>query len=218
MIPLGLDTQVFKPLDQTFSRKALNLPENKKIVCMGAVKSTTDVRKGFDYLARAARTLANEGWGDRLLLLVFGASDTSPAIDLGLETRIVGTVYDDFSLALIYSAADVFVAPSIEEAFGQTVLEAMGCGTPCVAFNVGGIPDMVEHGRNGYLAPARDGQALAGGIYWILQDDQRRAHLGFNARTKVEEEFTSRVYAQRYFDLYAEIMESSDKAMLRPKN
>lgn len=210
MIPYGLDTKIFSPLNRGFSRQALNLPQDKKIICMGAMKSTTDPRKGFAHLARAARMLASRGWGERALLLVFGADDTSELTDFGLETRLMGMLHDDYSLALIYSAADVFVAPSIEEAFGLTVLEALACGTPCVGFDVGGIPDMIEHGRTGYLVPTISGEELAEGIAWVLQDHGRLADLSVNARTKVEREFASRLYAQRYLDLYAQILGSND--------
>lgn len=207
LIPYGLDTTLYKPLDQALARNALNLPADKQIILMGALDSTTNPRKGFAYLAQATRILASRGWGSRAQLVVFGAKETSRVPDCGLKTRFVGTLHDDFSLALVYSAADVFVAPSLEEAFGLTILEAMACGTPCVGFDVGGISDMIENRRTGCLAPALNAQGLADGIAWVLQDEANRVQLGENARNKVEIEFTSQLCAKRYLSLYREILE-----------
>lgn len=206
LIPYGLDETLYKPLDRVLARRALNLPEEEKIIVMGAMNSTTDKRKGMDHLVTAARAPAGRGWGTKTRLVVFGATDTPAVTDFGLDTRLMGMIHDDYSLALICSAADVFVAPSTEEAFGLTVLEAMACGTPCVGFDVGGIPDMIEDRQTGFLVRSVNGEALAEGIAWILQDEDRRKTLCRNAGGLVESKFTSRLYAQRYLNLYEEIL------------
>ncbi|MBI5571859.1 MAG: glycosyltransferase family 4 protein [Desulfomonile tiedjei] len=206
MIPYGLDVDLYKPVSREFARHVLNLPQNKKIALMGAMNSTTDPRKGASYLAEAARWLSTQGSQRDTQLVLFGVSDTSVVSDWGLETRVVGLLHDDYSLVLLYSAADVFVAPSTEEAFGQTLIEAMACGTPCVAFDVGGIPDIIEDRRTGYLARPMAGEDLAKGISWVLEDDERRQDLSAEARRRVQSEYSMQVYARRYLALYEEIL------------
>jgi glycosyltransferase involved in cell wall biosynthesis len=96
---------------------------------------------------------------------------------------------DDTALSLVYSAADVFVAPSLQKNHANTMMESLSCGTPVVAFNIGGMSDMIEHQRNGYLAQSCDPDALARGIEWVLSDENRWKNLSFNAREKVLNSF-----------------------------
>ena len=110
-------------------------------------------------------------------------------------------------MALVYAAADVFVAPSLEDNLPNTVLESLSCGTPVVAFNIGGMPDMVRHEENGYLSPGFDTADLANGLLWVLKDEQRWRRLSDEARSTVVRSFTLQRSASRYLDLYKEILE-----------
>jgi glycosyltransferase involved in cell wall biosynthesis len=123
-----------------------------------------------------------------------------------MKVRYLGRLHDDISLVLAYAAADVFVAPSILENLSNTVMEAMACGTPCVAFNQGGMPDLVEHGRTGYLARPFESDDLAAGIGGVLEDDVARREMGQRSRRKVEEDFALDKVAQRYAALYREML------------
>ena len=109
-------------------------------------------------------------------------------------------------MALIYAAADLFVAPSVQDNLPNTVLEALACGTPCAAFNIGGIPDMIEHKQNGYLAEAMDAHDLSRGIVWILKDKSRFKRLSLNAVRKVAVEFDDRIISQRYASLFEKLL------------
>ena len=113
-------------------------------------------------------------------------------------------MHDFISMRLIYSAADVFVAPSITEAFGKTIAEAMACGTPAVSFDATGPKDIIDHEQNGYLARPFDASDLAKGISWVLQSDN--CLLSDNARKKIATTFDSRVVAARYKELYEELV------------
>ena len=115
-------------------------------------------------------------------------------------------MHDDVTLSLVYSAADVFVTPSKEDNLPNTVLESLACGTPCVAFNIGGMPDLIEHQKNGYLAQPFDTSDLARGIQWVLEDSSRYAQLGDRARKKVETEFNQTIQTQRYLSLFNKII------------
>lgn len=209
VIPLGLDTDQYKPHNRHFAREVLNLPQDKRLVLFGALTGTSDRRKGFHLLQPALQRLSQSGWNEQIELVIFGASQPDSPPDLGFKTHYVGRFSDDLSLALVYSAADVMVVPSVQEAFGQTASEALSCGTPVVAFNATGVKDIVDHQRNGYLATPFESEDLAKGIAWILEDEERYQQLCFHAREKSLREFGAAIQAQRYLELYQEVMERS---------
>ncbi|MDO8445567.1 MAG: glycosyltransferase family 4 protein [Deltaproteobacteria bacterium] len=206
VIPNGLDIQIFKPIDKSTARNILSLPQDKKLILFGAMDSTSDRNKGFHFLLPVLRMLSEKGWRDRAELVVFGSREPENTPDLGIKARYMGKLNDEISLAILYSAADLFVLPSIQENLPNTVMEALACGTPCIAFNQGGLPDMIEHGKNGYLAKPYETNELARGIEWVLEDDERWRGLSQRARKKVEDEFAIEKVAKRYEDLYKEII------------
>jgi len=206
VIPYGLDTGKYKPLNRKVARELLHLPQDKQLVLFGALKATSDKRKGFHLLQPALQDLSKSEWQDRLELVIFGSSAPEKPPDLGFKTHYLGTLSDDLSLAVVYSAADVFVLPSTQDNLPNTVLEAIACGTPCVAFNIGGMPDMIEHQKNGYLAQPYKIEDLAQGIAWVLENKERHRKLGDRAREKAEQEFTLEIQARRYLSLFTEIL------------
>jgi len=206
VIPNGLDLTRYKPVDKKVARDILNLPQDRRLIAFGAVSATSDPNKGFPYLQAAVGALAQQGWREKAVLLVFGADKPAGAPDLGLEVRYLGELRDDVTLALHYSAADVFVAPSMQENLSCTVMEALACGTPCVAFNVGGMPDLIEDGRTGYLAEPFLPEDFARGIVLAVEDAERSQALSRQARSKVEREFALERVAQRYRELYRELV------------
>ncbi|MEN9520966.1 MAG: hypothetical protein RLZZ381_3554, partial [Cyanobacteriota bacterium] len=114
----------------------------------------------------------------------------------------VGQLSDDVALSLLYAAADVFVAPSLQDNLPNTVLEALFCATPCAAFKIGGMPDLIEHQQNGYLAQPEQPQDLAQGIDWILADDTRHQYLRSNSRAKAIANFNLKQQTQRYLEVF----------------
>jgi glycosyltransferase involved in cell wall biosynthesis len=207
VIPNGVDIQCYKPIDQKIARNLLGLPLDKQIILFGAISATGDRRKGFHLLLTALQKLSQwETWKNKLELVVFGSSEPLDPPDFGFNAHYLGKLGDDISLALVYSAADVFVAPSIQENLPNTVMEALACGTPCVAFEIGGMSDMIDRGENGYLASPFDVEDFAKGIAWVLEDKEKHASLCERARTKVEREFTSEIQASKYCKLYNTIL------------
>jgi len=202
-MPNGIDHQRFHPMERSVARDILGLPQDKKIVLFGAGSSTSDKRKGFHLLVEALKRLEHDVDPMDYQLAVFGA--TSGDDSFSIETNYLGKLSDEISMAIVYAAADVFVAPSVEENLANTVLESLSCGTPVVAFDIGGMRDMVSHERNGYLVNGIDTNNLARGISWVVSDDQRWIHLSQNARETVERSFTLRDAAGRYLDLYDEL-------------
>lgn len=207
VIPNGLDLQQYKPIDKATARDLLNLPQDKKLVLAGANEGLRDKRKGVQYLKPALHKLG-EQWRDDAELVVFGASKPEKVPDFGLPARYTGHLSDEISLALLYSAVDVFVAPSLQENLANTIMEALACGTPCIAFNIGGMPDMIDHCENGYLATAFNEDDLAKGIDWVLADADRWQRLSAHARRTVEERFELTAIAKRHVELYQELMEA----------
>ncbi|MDZ8239679.1 MAG: glycosyltransferase family 4 protein [Nostoc sp. ChiQUE01a] len=205
VIPNGLDTQVYRPIQKSIARQLLNLPQDKQLILFGSLQATSDRRKGFHLLQAALQELSISGWKDKLEVVIFGASQPEKPPNFGLKSHYLGTFNDDLSLALVYSIANVFVLPSIEENLANTVMEAIACGTPTVAFNIGGMPDMIEHQKNGYLAQPFKVEDLAKAIAWVLEDEDRNNKLSYFARQKAEQEFTIATQAHHYLSLFQEI-------------
>ncbi|PAX53382.1 glycosyltransferase family 4 protein [Brunnivagina elsteri] len=202
VIPYGLDIKTYRPINKQFARELLKLPQDKQLVLFGSLQATSDKRKGFHLLQPALNQLNSSGWQDKLELVVFGASKSENLTDFGFKSHYLGLLNDDLSLALAYSAADVFVAPSLQDNLPNTVMESIACGTPCVAFNIGGMPDMIEHQKNGYLAQAFKIEDLANGIAWVLENKERHQKLSHCAREKTEQEFALGIQAKRYLSIF----------------
>ncbi|QKQ74644.1 glycosyltransferase family 4 protein [Nostoc sp. TCL240-02] len=212
MIPHGLDIQKYRPINQYFARETLKLPQDKKLILFGAIEATSDRNKGFHLLQPALQELSKAGWKDNFEVVIFGASQPENPPDLGFKTYYLGHLYDDLSLATVYSAADVMLVPSLQESFGQTASESLACGTPVVAFNSTGLKDIVDHQQNGYLANPYEVDDFAKGIAWILENGQRLEKLSFYARKKAEQEFTLELQARRYSALFEEILMVAKKS------
>ena len=206
IIPNGIDTECFKPRDKQFARDLFSLPQDKYLILFGAVNSTSDERKGFQYLQSALQRLGASGWADKAELVIFGASEPTHAPDLGLKANYLGNFHDDEAISLLYAACDIFVAPSTQDNLPNTVMEALACGLPSIAFSIGGMRDLIEHEQTGMLVQPFNDEDLAKGIAWILSDDNRRMFLSQRARKKAEQEFMLDIQAKRYIDLYQDII------------
>lgn len=206
VIPNGLDIDKYKQIDRKIAKNLLGLPPDKQIILFGAVKATSDRRKGFDLLMGAFKKLSEWEKSEKIELVIFGASQPQNEPKFGFKTHYLGKLNDDISLSLVYAAADVFVAPSLQDNLPNTVMEALACGSPCVAFNLGGMPDLIENQQNGYLAEPFVIEDLARGINWVLEDEERHQKLGEWARKKVEKEFSQQLIARRYQTLFQELL------------
>lgn len=120
---------------------------------------------------------------------------------LSLPSFPLGYVSDEEKIVEVYNAADLFVIPSLDENLPNTIMESMACGVPCVGFKVGGIPEMIDHRQNGYVAQYRDAEDLARGIHWVMSEADYSA-LSQAAIEKVRREYSQRSVAMRYIDVY----------------
>lgn len=194
--PNCINVEQFKPSGKHRARSQFGLPLHAQLVLFGAVSPTSDPNKGYKELKAALAQLSND-----VELVVFGAES---GVKIGLPVHYMGTIVDAEKIALLYSSADVMVVPSRQENLSNVIMESLACGTPVVAFDIGGNGDMVEHRQNGYLAQPFDTQDLARGIQWVLEHNQGGV-LGRAAREKVEQTFAEDVVVPQYTALYKEV-------------
>jgi len=197
MIHNGIDLERFRPV--AAARQSLGLSVDKKILLFVAHHNgwQADERKGGHILARALAEVVIPKFPDLIVLAVGGGM--IPNLP---NVRPIGFV-NPADVAQYYSAADVFVAPSLADNLPYTVLEAMGCGVPVVASRVGGIPEEVEHGQTGLLFETGNAGELGEAIVQILSAPEAAKKMGQAARAKVEAEFGLPNFLHRYEQIYA---------------
>ncbi len=189
----GIDTAVFKPYHKTSVRKELNIPQDKKIILLGA-QSLSNPRKGTSLLLEAINEITDEG----ILFYGFGTNE-----NIDERIRPLGFIKDENLLAKIYSAADIFVMSSIEEAFGQVFIESLACGTPVATFPNGGGMDIIKNGFNGFLAEDFTSKSLANVINKALNTIFDKDAI----RKDIIERFNIEDKADQYIQLYNSLLE-----------
>jgi glycosyltransferase involved in cell wall biosynthesis len=205
VIPNGLDTADFAPRDKMFARDTLGVPRDARVVLFAA-ESLTVKRKGFGLLLEALKGLSDV---PNLLLLSVGS--TKAAIDSPVPQINLGRINIDRYLSLAYSAADVFVIPSVQESFGQTVSESLACGTPVIGFATGGMLDMVRPGQTGELVPVGDTAGLRDAIRSMLSDPNRLADFSPRCRQIAVAEYSIEAQAAGYVRLYEQLIGDARK-------
>ena len=195
-IPNPIDTRIYKRGNKQEARQRLGLPLDKKLILF-ASQRVTNVNKGMDYLIEACRQLQISD----AAVVILGGHAEEVVSQLSLEAYPLGYVNDEQRIVDVYHAADVFVLPSLSENLPNTIMEAMACGVPCVGFKVGGIPEEIDHRRNGYVAEYRSAEDLARGICWILTEADYE-ELSKNAVQKVVQNYSQQSVALKYLDVY----------------
>ncbi len=206
VIPNSIQASEYCGMARQAARTAMALPQDRKLVLISAMNATHDPNKGFSFLAGALQQLAATGWRDKLELMVVGQQAPPTPVNTGVPTRFLGVLPDERSMRQAYSAADVTVLPSLQENLPNSIMESMACGTPVVAFNTSGIPQLVEHNVTGYLATPGDSADLAAGLGNLLSDDTRRARFGQAARLKIERDFDTPLITQKTLSLYEHLL------------
>ena len=196
VIPYGLDTDVFSPRNREMAREALEIPGGTKVVLFAA-DSSSERRKGFALLAEALAPLP----ADAGIYLVSIGRGGIP-LNLRSPNLNLGFIENDRILSLVYSAADLYVIPTLDDNLPNTVMESMACGTPVVGFDVGGVPDMVRNGVTGFVVPKGDATALRQAILHVRDNPALREALSANCRRIAVEEYDMKLQAHRYLALY----------------
>jgi glycosyltransferase involved in cell wall biosynthesis len=195
-IPNLIDNIIFKPADKTVARQILNIDVTETIIAFGAV-SVNSPYKGWAYLQKALELLKQDDTIKNISVLIFGSGyDKDIAASIPFKTKFMGFLQDEYSTALVYNAADVFIVPSLADNLPTTVQESLSCGTPVVGFEVGGIPDMISHKKNGYLAKYKDSGDIAEGIKFCINNRIKGYRLP---------DFEPSVIVQKHLELFEQI-------------
>lgn len=202
-IPYSVPLDVFRPRDRVEARRSLGLPEDRPLILFGA-DGAGGFRKGGDLLAAALVRVREQfaHLGAPPLLVVFGPVEAEWADATGCEARALGAIEAPERLATVYAACDVFACPSREDNLPNTVLESLACGTPVVGFRVGGLPDLVEDDRNGFLAAPFDIDELGAALLRAWREEACDGRLGRAARAMAEERWNEPAVTARYLELY----------------
>ena len=202
-IPNPIDTHIYKKGNKQEARQRLGLPQDKKLILFASQRVTNE-NKGMSYLVEACRQLGNLK-KDLCEVVILGGHAEEVVGQLPMKAHPLGYVNDEQRIVDVYHAADVFVLPSLSENLPNTIMEAMACGVPCVAFKVGGIPEEIDHLKNGYVAAYRDAADLAKGIAWVLQEADYES-LSEQAVHKVTQCYSQQSVAIKYLDVYQQAM------------
>jgi glycosyltransferase involved in cell wall biosynthesis len=199
-IPNALDTELFQPREQGAARKLLGIPADSAVILFLADWAGEE-RKGFDLLVEALKPFRNDR---RVYLLAAGRE--LPAHDLGPQLVTTGYLTGEKQLSWVYSAADVFVLPSLQDNLPNTALEALSCGVPVVGFDVGGIPEIVREGETGLLVPGKDVAGLRAAITSVVEDKEMRVRMAEAGRRYAVANYGLEIQARRYLELYTELV------------
>ena len=204
VIPYGVDTKTYSPIDRILCRKVLGIPQDRKVVMFSSL-NVNDYRKGGDLLAEALKGLPSS-LKSRILLLTLGNRGEAMSPVDGIHLLSLGYTAGDHLKAIAYSAADLFVLPTRAETVGLVLLESMACGTPIVSFRVGGVPEVVRPGVTGYLAEPESAEDLREGIVQLLQDEDLHASISRQCRDIAVSEYRLETQVERYVRLYEQLL------------
>jgi len=202
-IPNGVDTQFYEPFSKERCRWVYNIPRRKKILMFGAVNINNHIKGGdliIDALTKLPDRIKKE-----IILILFGKGDDTLFRSRGFETIHLGYINNERLKNIAFASADLFLCPSRAEMQGIVNLESMASGTPVVAFNTGGIPDMVLHRKTGYLAEAENTDDFSNGIVEMLEDDHLRENCALEGRNVVMNEFSSELLVEKYHQLFSQL-------------
>ena len=205
-IPNAIDTRLYRPQDKKQARQTLDLPTDRRIILFVSQR-VTDPRKGISYFVDAVSRLVQQHpeMKDNTGVAILGGHAEEVASQLALPSYPLGYVSDPSRIVNVYNAADVFVLPSLEDNLPNTIMEAMACGVPCVGFHVGGIPEMITHQVNGYVAKERDAADLAQGIRYVLAEADYETLSRYSLH-QVAQKYSQQSVASRYIEEYQNSM------------
>jgi glycosyltransferase involved in cell wall biosynthesis len=199
-----IDTDQWTPMDKKKARQLLNLSQDVNLILFGALGRKKNPHKGYDLLLSALEYVKTDKKIKKIELVVFGQNKRKSQPDLGFPIHYFGHLNNDLILRTLYSAADVMVVPSRLDNLPNTAVEAQACGTPVVSFNIGGLPDIIDHQKTGYIARAFDIRDLANGIIWVLEQGFSNK-LSNNARKRAVEKFSEKKIAEYYVNIYKKL-------------
>ena len=202
VIPNGVDTEIFQPRDRKAAREKFGIDPAAKVALFVA-EWASEKRKGLDSFVEAVRKMRK---GPEFCLATIGRG-LPKELD-GVRSVSIDYVRDEMTMSMVYSLADVFVIPSLQDNLPNTSLEALACGVPTVAFSVGGLVDVVRPGKTGALVTPGDVDGLGDAIAYLLSNDEERKKMAAECRRVAVEEYALEAQARRYVALYEAMTKS----------
>jgi glycosyltransferase involved in cell wall biosynthesis len=207
VIPNMIDTSIWKPSDKIKARIKFGIPSNISLIVFGTNGANMSHNKGFDLLIKTLKIIKKNGNLRNIELAIFGKHDSRDDHNIDFPIHYIGHLNNDYNLVDLYSAADVVLIPSRIESFCQIASESHACGTPVAAFDVGGLKDIIDHYKTGYLAKSYDTNDLAEGLIWIL-DKKNQTDFKQACIKKVNDEFSQKKIVREYLNIYKKILKS----------
>lgn len=204
VIPYGVETELFRPHDRKQTRRLLGLPEDKFTVLISA-HTLGGSRKGTNYAVEALKELR----GLVSVVAVGNADEDTVAQLREIDAYTTGYLKDLRLLALFYAAADAFCCPSTSDNLPMVIIETMASGTPTVGFRSGGIPELVQHGVNGWLANPGDVRELIEGLRTALNQTELLQKWSKESRLRAESVHSSKIFLQKHLSLYSEVIKAN---------
>ena len=203
VIPYGLDTEVFRPLDKKQVRAEMGIPQDR-IVLAFASHSTSDPRKNLKMLIEAISSTPDH-IRNQLALITLG--ENQPQLSGAFQSKHFGLLEHDSNIAKFYSAADVFICPSAQDNLPNTIIESMACGTPTIGFNIGGLPDLIRSGKSGWLLKSVNSESLTTAIGLLTQlGSELTNEMSENCRKIAVCEYSLATQARRYAGLFNDLV------------
>jgi glycosyltransferase involved in cell wall biosynthesis len=196
-IPNGIDSSIFQPRDKYYSRKLLDIPQDKTVLLFVA-ESIENCQKGYEYLVTAMEKIKNKD------ILLCSIGEKGKQYLKNNQVKEFGQIKDERFLSAAYSSADIFITPSLADNLPNTVIESLLCGTPVIAFPVGGMMDLIVNGENGYLCKQISVNDLEICINKFLQDTSIFNRV--KIRKDAVQKYDIQVQTQIYIKLYESIL------------
>jgi glycosyltransferase involved in cell wall biosynthesis len=208
-----INTDIFKPKEKINSCKELNLPLDKNLILFSAMELTNE-RKGLRYLISALKIISKNQpeYLENTNIVILGLTGGMDLSEIPFQVQVLGKITNENKLVDCYNAADIYVAPSLQDNLPNTVVESLSCGTPVVAFNTGGMPDMIEHLENGYLAELKSSKDLAAGMVTLLSDTKELLKIKEKCRETALEKFNEETIANQYSAYYKKLLAEQTNA------
>ena len=206
VISYPIDTDFWKPISKKITRELLGLPKDVPLLLFGAFDSDKDLRKGYDLLLSALENLKDQPKFHDVELVVFGQNKPKLPTKHAVPIHYMGKIHDDETLRTIYNSADAMLIPSRQDNLPNIAVEAHACGVPVISFNVGGLPDIIEHQKTGYLAKPFEIEDLTNGILWFLSHPDKK-HLNNYTREQAVLKFSQKKVAEEYFNIYKNLLQ-----------
>ena len=204
VISNGVDLDIYRPIDKQKARERLGLPADDTILLWGAA-SLGNLRKGYSYTAQAMKLIQNNGKIEPLLITMGNEKRMDEKYPLG-KVKYYGFIEDPARQALMYSAADLFLCSTLADAQPQTAVESLACGTPVIAYDIGPMPELIQDGKTGFIAPDVSVESFAATLEEVLEDPEQLAEMGRSCRKEAEKKYDLSKQTKKYIDLYENIL------------